>query len=230
MTPRWKDVKPSGHYVYIHSRSTDGRPFYVGKGQAFRAWGKSSRGRWWDFCAKKNGVIVTILADGMSEEEAHTLEIELIAEYRAKGHELVNLSSGGEGCSGHPSSSRKTVYCSNGMVFESTIDACNWVRESTGNYAVFSAIASAASGVHFSAYGLAWSYDKPNPVYISPSKRRANHFGVTVATDCGLQFPSMQEAARWCQLNGYPTASSSKISMCCKGKRGKAYGKVWRLA
>lgn len=230
MTPRWKDVKPSGHYVYIHCRATDGRPFYIGKGQNFRAWGKAGRGRWWEFCASKNGVLVTILADRLSEDQAHALEVELIAEYREKGHELVNLSAGGEGCSGHPSSARKTVYCSNGMVFDSTIDACNWVRQTTGEYAVFSAIAAAASGVHFSAYGLAWSYDNQEPVYVCPGVRRANHFGINVVTDCGLNFPSMQDAARWCKDNGYPSASSSKISLCCSGKRKKAYGRVWRLA
>lgn len=230
MTPKWRDVKPQGHYVYIHSRASSGWPFYIGKGQNFRAWGKSDRGDWWDYCAKKNGVLVTIIAQGMTEDDALALEVELIAEYRGKGHSLVNLSAGGEGCTGHPSATRKTVYCSNGMTFESTMDACRWVIESTGEYAVFSAIAAAASGCHYSAYGLAWSYVDRNPDYISPSKRRADHFGVGVESDCGLSFPSMQEAARWCQANGYPSASSSKISLCCSGKRNKAYDKVWRKA
>lgn len=228
MHPRWKDVKPSGCYVYIHCRATDGSPFYIGKGQAFRAWGKSQRNRWWDYCAKKNGVLVTVLCDGMSDEDAHKLEIELISEYRAKGHRLVNLSQGGEGCSGH-SGGTKTVYCSNGMVFDGLVAASDWAASHTGGNTCFSAISAACVGTHYSAYGLCWSYNPDVPKYKSPSQRRAEHFGISVKSSCGMSFASMQDAARWCKENGYPSASSSKISLCCRGKRGKAYGRVWSV-
>lgn len=42
-------------------------------------------------------------------------------------------------------------------------------------------------------------------------------------------FPSMSEAARWLKLNGRHSASSRRISECCRGRRESIYGTKWRI-
>lgn len=103
ITPTWQDVKPSGFYVYIHRRATDGSVFYVGKGSLDRAWHKSRYARqrgWWLNIARKNGVIVEIAQDEMLEKDAFLLEMWLIAKFKRGGVKLCNLTDGGEGPSG----------------------------------------------------------------------------------------------------------------------------------
>lgn len=89
---------PSGHYVYLHRRASDGVPFYVGKGAERRAWGLTGRNPWWRRVADKHGYVVQIVRDGMSEPCALSLERALI---RAIGRDrLVNLVDGGGGIRG----------------------------------------------------------------------------------------------------------------------------------
>lgn len=223
---KWKDVKPSGHYVYIHLRSTDSVPFYVGRGQGRRAWDYTARNRFWTFTALKHGVSVKILKDNMSESCSNSLEIMTINYMRKRGIKICNISDGGEGSTGSPSSQKKKTFASNGMVFESTLQAADWVSNNIRKGASFSAIAASASGRIFSAYGLAWSYES-TPDYIHPSVRRASAFGVGVICSNGMKFDSMTKAANWCRENGFPSASAGKISMCVNGKRRKAYGFDW---
>lgn len=99
ITPKWKDVKPEGYYVYIHRRATDGTPFYVGKGRGYRGWRyKGTRSKFWMNTAIKNGVIVEIYKSDLSEVCAFSLEKILIDSYGIEN--LCNLSLGGDGKSG----------------------------------------------------------------------------------------------------------------------------------
>lgn len=103
ITPKYSEVKPRGFYVYLHKRATDGSIFYVGKGTGDRAWHKSSYSRgdgWWRNISIKNGVIVEICQDDMTEGDAFLLEMWLIAKLRHVGVVLCNLTDGGEGASG----------------------------------------------------------------------------------------------------------------------------------
>lgn len=102
ITPIWYDVKPSLHYVYIHTRGSDGSPFYVGMGQGRRGWssGVGSRSPWWIRVGKKNGCRIEIAQDGLSRDQAMLLEMWLIAKLRHAGERLVNMTDGGEGAIG----------------------------------------------------------------------------------------------------------------------------------
>lgn len=95
-------------YVYIWRRPC-GTPFYVGKGCGKRAGNLSARNTLFKRIVAKIerlGLKPTVarVADGMSESEAFSLEIELIAKFgridRGTGT-LANQTDGGDGSSGH---------------------------------------------------------------------------------------------------------------------------------
>lgn len=99
ISPKYSEVKPEGFYVYLHRRKTDNSVFYIGKGKGFRGWrGINYRGDHWNNIAKKNGVIVEVFKDGMSEYCAFTLEKIMIGVYGIDN--LCNISLGGDGKSG----------------------------------------------------------------------------------------------------------------------------------
>jgi hypothetical protein len=90
-------------YVYQHIRSKDsqtaqtGTPYYIGKGCANRAWDKRRK------FAPRDQSYIQIIQEGMTEEEAFALEIELIAKYGRVDQStgiLRNRTAGGEGCKG----------------------------------------------------------------------------------------------------------------------------------
>ncbi len=96
-------------YVYLLLRE-DGTPFYVGKGKG-RRWMIHQ----WDALKGEDShkariirkTIKTVghlpkkkVATGLTEAEAFALETSLIAEFRAVGHKLVNLTNGGDGTAG----------------------------------------------------------------------------------------------------------------------------------
>lgn len=102
-------------YVYEHYRLDNMTCFYVGKGYGTRA-DKLSRNYHHDNISKKYGHVVVIVADNLTEEEAHWLERDLIEEYVFdygytcavagchKNYEndshLTNCTWGGEGSTG----------------------------------------------------------------------------------------------------------------------------------
>lgn len=95
-------IVPQDFYVYTHHKATTGEIFYVGKGQGRRAWdaAKNKRTAWWHYVARKHGVRVEIVQDGLQEWAAFELEQKLIALHGRQDQNdgpLVNLSDGGEG-------------------------------------------------------------------------------------------------------------------------------------
>ena len=87
-------------YVYIHRRATDSSIFYVGKGRGKRSNKYRGRSEWWKRTVEKHGLIVEIAQSNMIEEDAFLLESWLIAKFRHEGIPLVNMTDGGEGCTG----------------------------------------------------------------------------------------------------------------------------------
>jgi hypothetical protein len=102
-------VAPVGYYVYLFV--IDGIPRYIGKGQrdrysehirvVRRGTGKSM---WYTFLKKSMSagreIVVEIIADGLTSEQAKNVEIDLIAKHgrRAMGcGTLMNVSAGGDG-------------------------------------------------------------------------------------------------------------------------------------
>lgn len=90
------------YYVYIHRRTSDNLPFYVGKGKDRRAWefNKKARNEYWHMVENKHGVIVEIVFDNLTEQEAFQIEKDTILEFEYFGYPLTNITRGGEGSSG----------------------------------------------------------------------------------------------------------------------------------
>lgn len=90
------------YYVYLHRRATDNKVFYVGKGKGKRAHVKTRRNKYWNNTVSKHGIIIQIVYDGLSEQEAFDLEIDTIKEMKYHFEStLCNLTDGGEGISGY---------------------------------------------------------------------------------------------------------------------------------
>jgi len=95
--------EPRGFYVYVHRKESDSTIFYVGKGKLNR-YMSLNRNNFWHKVANKHGVFVEIVLDGMAEDDAHLLEIELIRFYGRRDSGLgylVNATDGGEGVAGY---------------------------------------------------------------------------------------------------------------------------------
>jgi hypothetical protein len=96
-------------YIYAHYKP-DGNIFYVGKGHGKRAWITRGRSTFWVNTIKKhNGYQVVLLYENLSESEAFLLEKKEIEFWgrRKDGGFLINLTDGGEGCSGRVFSSEE---------------------------------------------------------------------------------------------------------------------------
>lgn len=93
-------------YVYLHLHSSEAGPvvFYVGKGTTLnnrkRYASKQGRSRFWHSVVGKHGFDSLIHTDGLTEEQAFSLEKELILSIGRRdlnAGPLVNFTNGGEG-------------------------------------------------------------------------------------------------------------------------------------
>lgn len=95
------EVKTSNSYVYVHYKSSDGTPFYVGKGSTgYRHTSKASRNKHWHFIVNKHGFYAAKVVENVDDELAYLSEIELIDKYKKLGFSLANKTEGGEGHKG----------------------------------------------------------------------------------------------------------------------------------
>lgn len=245
IVPTWNLVKPTACYVYLHIRVSDDLVFYVGKGQDKRGWASYPRDRspHWRNVANKHGCRIEVCQDGMSEDDAHTLEMILIARLRHEGHPLVNQTDGGEGMSGlspsvdtrlklRDAQGGRTIYCSNGMSFPITMDAVRWLIGETGKPAFSGPISKCARGKGLTSYGYAWSFDAvpAHPEYSGRESARQNAKrprSAPMETSLGDYFDNLTRAIKWLRENGYPKASHSAIIESLRSPTLKAYGRLW---
>lgn len=241
VAPKFSDVRPEGFYVYIHRRLSDMTPFYVGKGRRNRAWDRNKsdyRNDHWVNTAKKHGVYVEIVCSNMNEDDAINLEISKIAELKSLGCKLVNQTNGGDGRSGMVMSpehlaavkraASKRVNCSNGMAFESGVEAAKWLRTVGFPSATNTSICDAANGKNNMAFGLTWWRDGCQPKSVEEAIMKVKYYkGRAIVTGCGREFKTMGLALVWLRENGYPKASHANIWKCCKGGCKSAYGHSW---
>jgi NUMOD3 motif len=100
-------------YTYIHTRLSDNRVFYVGKGTAHdaRAYSKKGRSAFWKRTVEKHGYIVSICMWFENEAEAFAHEKFLIVCFKQLNAPLANITEGGEGVSGlvHSEETRKKL-------------------------------------------------------------------------------------------------------------------------
>jgi len=89
------------YYIYQHRSADTNQIFYVGKGKDKRFCDKNKRGRYWKFYVEKHGFVPEVIKADMDEELAFLAEMECIDAYKKRGIELINLTDGGEGCSGY---------------------------------------------------------------------------------------------------------------------------------
>jgi NUMOD3 motif len=92
-------------YIYEHWRLDRDECFYVGKGKGNRAYNLSNRNRHHKAIMAKLhregfAMEIKIVASGIDEETAFSLEKERIAFWRNAGCDLVNMTTGGEGLAG----------------------------------------------------------------------------------------------------------------------------------
>jgi hypothetical protein len=118
------------------------------------------------------------------------------------------------------------VYCSNGMVFDSTTAAVHWLKSVGHARAVSANIISCCKGRCRSAYGYAWSRDGI-PQYAGS---KSDFLSKEVACSNGMTFKSLGEAVEWLQKNGHTRARRIGISNCARGKAKTAYGYSWEYA
>ena len=115
LKPGYQQVKnnkldpQNSYYVYIHRRLSDNQPFYVGKGNKYRAWVTSGRSQYWNRVVNKHGLKVDIVFDKLSEDESFQCEKDIILELKYFGYSLTNLTSGGEGTSNPSAETRRKM-------------------------------------------------------------------------------------------------------------------------
>lgn len=239
ISPRFSEVNLVGFYVYVHLRASDGTPFYVGKGKGKRAWNKTVseyRSIHWINTAKKNGVIVSIKRDNLSEKCAFALEMQTIKELLDCGAKLVNQTKGGDGPSGRQfsietikkmkSAQGTRLCCSNGMTFASAVAAAEWVASWRGR-AGNGTILSAARGPGHVAYGMAWWVEGSPPKEIGHQLKKTKRRGRKIQTTCGLTFQRIGDALAFVKSVGHHRAQASNIWLSCNTPGRRAYGYLW---
>ena len=239
--------------VYIHSRKSDGKIFYVGKGLSKRSRNKTSRSEYWKRIVAKHGIVVSVVKKSMAERDAFELESFLISEIGRAN--LCNLTDGGEGCSGRvmsekqksrasamlkgvrPEAAIKAASSANskkvgticGMRFESAASACVWLASNGHPAACRAGIHSSLKGKSKTSYGYQWRY------VLNDGSLSAEAFlpatpKFKVKTSCGLEFDSPKHAIDWISRNGYQKAQAANIVSCCRGRVKTAYGYQWQYA
>lgn len=255
--------KENVYYVYLHRRNDTNEVFYVGKGKDKRAWSRSGRNEWWLRIVAKTGFTVEFIEQGISEQSAFDLEVELIKFYRDCNHTLCNLTDGGEGQSGYKRPQEitdriaaalkdrpktvdhrkslslcrtpdKKILCSTGIVYDSVVDAMDWLR-TMHPVAATSRILKCCRRESRSAYTFVWRYvDDATDVQelLEQGKdpfKVLNRMTKKTPVGCsnGMQFESILSASEWVKATTGVQHPLGQIAAACSGKVRSAHGLRW---
>lgn len=201
------------YYVYMHKRATDGSVFYIGKGKGNRAFQERNRSAYWKNVAEKNGYTVELIESGLSEEEAFDLEIIKIAEIGLE--RLVNMTAGGQGCSGRPFAEKSLEY----------------IRSQENRDRVSAQWKGVKRGREFSIKLSIINKGREVSMKQIENQRAAKKDymkKVYCITNC-MTFESVHYAAEWLKESGIDKKSVlTQIRHCCKGRAKTAAGMQWR--
>lgn len=207
-------------FVYV-DRTLDGRPFYVGKGNAGRV-RLSQRNKLHTNIAAKHGLQRSVVFVTAIEHEALDHERMLIAEHKTQhgveGHWGANLTAGGEGLSNPSPVVRQKM--SESQRNRDPVSATSRQRMSE---AVKRWCAVPKNRLRKSEAMKNVVRSPEHRMNIARAKCKVvlqlDETGEVIAT-----FPSAIDAQK------HTGVSRSKICECCKGKRTKAGGFGWRHA
>lgn len=230
-------------YTYAHYRESDGKPFYIGKGQRSRATAKSYRSEAWQKVAREHGVRVQILAHWPTAEEAYSHERLLIACFRDMGVELVNQSSGGAGCADVPRSPEARQKISASKIGKkrkpetvARMAEGMKAKHRSANGAYWSeegrkALGDSVRGDKHYAWGKALSTEHRAKLSAShKGQRHASKLKPVICVETGQRFDCYNDAARWLQATENPKAFGTTIGAVVRGKLMSAYGYHWVAA
>jgi len=236
--------------VYVHYRESDGKPFYVGKGDKKRANAIARRSLHWTRVYLKHGRRVNIAISGVREECAFSMERAAIAFYGRKN--LVNATDGGEGTSGRIPSKASRIKCSIsnkgtspakvtilsaidknskpvgttcGLRFKSAAEAARIMFPDNIASAKSSISASCNGNRVSNAYGYNFRFVVNGK--LADAKFKPKPLGKPVKTSCGMFFDNASRARDWLIEIGKTKAINSNITQNCKGKVTSAYGYKW---
>jgi hypothetical protein len=233
---------PLDFYVYEHRKATTGEVFYVGTGKGCRAWFTANRKRHWVNIARKHGVVVRIVQDGLQEWFAHELERDLIAlhgRFDAGKGSLVNVTDGGEGTSGRVLSAESRAKIASAKAgkrpHENTLAAISrpetrakMSKAKRGKPA--SEAAKVARKIAMNRPDVKEKLRLAQLGRVTPAQLAASNARMVLCIETGSVFSSSGAAKRWLQNNGYPNANGAHVWSCCNGGRISAYGYTWRYA
>lgn len=247
--------KPKNFLVYLHRRLTDGKVFYVGKGDIKRAFRSTLRSNYWKRIVSKHGYTIDIYAKGLQEWYAFELEIDLISYYGREN--LCNMTDGGEGTSGRIVSeiSKKKCSISNkgtrpsditikaasdknskkittdcGLFFDSISEASRLIFNLGMSNSFKSAktnISGNLNGRIKTAYGYVFYYLKDGIKY----KKEYKEWTVLskVKNNTGVVFETISDAALFVLKETGRKCIASNIAQSCQSKTKKAYGYKWEF-
>lgn len=198
------------YYVYLHRRASDLKPFYIGKGNGKRAYAFNKRSKYWKRVADKHGVIVEVLAHWEKEDDAFEHEKFLIDVFRNLGHELANISPGGDGRGG----------------FKRTKENVEKMRLIWSTQEMREKARARVSGDLHPNYGKKFS-DELRKKLSEAQKNNKSRCMKVICIETGELFESSIQAANWVKQNSVPTATGPYISAAANGKFKTAYGFTW---
>lgn len=230
-------------YVYIHCRATDGKPFYVGKGQGRRAHSTKDRNKHWRHVDAKHGRDLRFIDANLTEDRAFELEgflIDFIGRADLGRGPLVNMTDGGEGHAG---------YCQSQDLRDRRGAKLKGLKRTPEQRASMSASMKGIpkSAEHREKIRQSMLKKGVNPAFRlaglaalrgrvlsaeSRAKIKANqpHARKVICVETGQVFENLEDAAKWARSMGHEKASKSAICGVCAGRSKKAYGRKWEYA
>lgn len=209
-------------YVYVHRRKTDGRIFYVGKGNGYRCSTTNGRNKYWHRVAKKHGWTWEKPYQNLTESCAHMIEKMLIYALR---HQLTNVTDGGEGVCGlvHTEETKRKMVANRKPGWIPHLAGKKMPQETKDKLRI-AHLGKRQSPEH-AAKSRVSKLGKSQPQsardFISKLKSKP------VISSNGEIFPSATEAARALSIRLGLSCSQGNISMVANGLRENAYGLSW---